>query len=107
MQQFTGCPSTTTMPSPSLYKEPITLNFQQGSKRQIQHDTTRTVPQFSTRINNQAHQQVPQHQQQLLLQEEQQRGYSRPSMDVSGGLLVDHDFGLHDLTVNAFSNDAF
>ncbi|XP_057430388.1 uncharacterized protein LOC130723384 [Lotus japonicus] len=103
VQQFTGCPSTTTMPSPSLYKGPITLNFQQGSRHQIQHNTeTRIMQPSSTRNNNQIYHQL----------QEQQSGYSRPSTttrmdDVSGGLLVDHDFSLHDLTVNSFSNDDF
>lgn len=129
VQQFTGCPSTTTMPSSSLgvHKGPITLNFQQGNKQIIQHNTTtRIMPsQFGSRSRH--HNQVPEtfpwqkEQQDHQIPQQQQSGYhvlpnsgnnsSRPttSMDVSAdhGLLVDNDFSLHDLTVNTFSNDTF
>lgn len=63
-------------------------------------------------------------QQQLMFQEQQQGGNysfdymkssnslptvgsSRPTMEVSDGLLVGNDFSFHDLTVNTFSNDAY
>ncbi|XP_027339244.1 uncharacterized protein LOC113853016 [Abrus precatorius] len=136
VQQFTGCPST-TMSTLGVHKGPITLNFQQGSGQKIQHSASRIILPFrSTKSynNNQVHQ-VPSHlpwqkqeeqvpQQQLL--QEHHNGYSidyvknsgflpssgnsiRPTttMVVSDGLLMDNDFGLHDLTVNSFPNDTF
>ncbi|KAJ1393107.1 hypothetical protein SESBI_35285 [Sesbania bispinosa] len=132
VQQFTGCPST-TMSSSSLgvHKGPITLNFQQGSRQQIHLNTNKIMSPFSSRSYNQVPVQLPwqkepdQMPQQQLLQD-QQSGYSfdygknsnflpnsgnsrlGTSMDVSDdGLILDNDFSLHDLTVNAFSNDTF
>lgn len=125
VQQFTGCPSSTlssTSSSLAIHKGPITLNFQQGSK-EIHHDTTTKVmsSHFSSRSHNHAHH-VP------VSFPQQQSGYSfdhvknnhfaptmgnsssrlsTSNMDASDGLLVDNDFSLHDLTVNAFSSDAF
>ncbi|CAJ2637672.1 unnamed protein product [Trifolium pratense] len=137
VQQFTGCPSTNLAAAGSLgvHKGPITLNFQQGSKQNIQQDqsTARLMPQFSSTSYNQVHHQVtkpfPWKKEQIIqVPQQQQSGYdnsfeyvknnnfvpnsgnssSRPSnLDVSDGLVVDNDFGLHDLTVNEFSNDTF
>ncbi|KAK7260489.1 hypothetical protein RIF29_26578 [Crotalaria pallida] len=120
VQEFTGCPPTptTSMMSSFSNKGPITLNFQQGSKQQVNvhHNNTTTI---TSRI-------MPQLPQQQFLQE-QQSGYysnlehvmkssdflqtttvsnSRPSMEFSDGLLVENnDFGLHEFDVNAFSDD--
>ncbi|XP_061346022.1 uncharacterized protein LOC133291729 [Gastrolobium bilobum] len=117
VQQFTGCPSTVM--SFGVHKGPITLNFQQGSKQKIHHHTTRSMPPFGTRSSNQVHQvaaSLPWQEQPPLMQE-QQSGYSldrvksynyKPCMEVShDGLLMDNDFSLHELTVNAFSNDIY
>lgn len=135
VQQFTGCPSTALSSSSSLgvHKGPITLNFQQGSSKQnVQHDTAaRLMSQLSSTSYNQVHHQVtkpfPWNKEQIQAPRQQQSGYnsfeyvknnnfvpnsgnssSRPSnLDVSDGLVVDNDFGLHDLTVNEFSNNTF
>lgn len=135
VQQFTGCP-TTAMSTLGVHKGPITLNFQKGSsEHKIHHNTsTRAVLPFSDRsyhnnntTNNQLHEvpaslpwQKHQEQQQLPRQQllQQQSGYSfdyvkssgysvSTSMDVSDGLLLDNDFSLSDLTMNAFPNDTF
>lgn len=135
VQQFTGCP-TTAMSTLGVHKGPITLNFQKGSsEHKIHHNTsTRAVLPFSDRSyhnnntnNNQLHEvpaslpwQKHQEQQQLPRQQllQQQSGYSfdyvkssgysvSTSMDVSDGLLLDNDFSLSDLTMNAFPNDTF
>jgi len=119
-----------------VHKGPITLNFQKGSsEHKIHHNTsTRAVLPFSDRSyhnnntnNNQLHEvpaslpwQKHQEQQQLPRQQllQQQSGYSfdyvkssgysvSTSMDVSDGLLLDNDFSLSDLTMNAFPNDTF
>ncbi|KAK8472383.1 hypothetical protein PHAVU_002G189900 [Phaseolus vulgaris] len=117
VQQFTG--SSTTPMSLAIHKGPITLNFQQGTKQQIQHHTreaTRLVPQFGTMISsNQVHQ-VSKPQQHLIMRE-QQSGYwlehvktSDLCLPTSGscmddGFGFDDDFSLHELSVNATSND--
>ncbi|KAL5187857.1 hypothetical protein HKD37_05G013460 [Glycine soja] len=120
VQQFTGCPTTTTM-SLAIHKGPITLNFQQdGTKQHIHHDqhhtkiTTRgAMPPFATISSNQNHASVPFPKQQLM--QEQQSGYFlptysgnsyRPISCVDDGLIFDNDFSLHELTVNAISNDS-
>ncbi|KAE9594284.1 hypothetical protein Lal_00001214 [Lupinus albus] len=132
VQQFTGCPSTTTMSSLIVHKGPITLNFKNGNA------TTRVMQQFGTISDlNQVHQAaasaattkfpLPDQQlepQQQLFQEQYGGGYSfdymksnnflptlgnsRPSMEFSDGLMVGNDFSFHDLnSVNAFSNDTY
>ncbi|XP_061368688.1 uncharacterized protein LOC133311628 [Gastrolobium bilobum] len=127
VQQFTGCPSTTGS-SLGVHKGPITLNFKQGSRQQIHHNTSRIVPPFSSRSYNQVHQvamplpwqkqqdQVPQQQNSYSFDYVKSSDFvptsgnsrSSTSMELSdGSLLVDNDFGLHDLTGNAFSNDNF
>ncbi|KAK7359596.1 hypothetical protein VNO77_01557 [Canavalia gladiata] len=114
VQQFTGCPNTTTMPL-AFHKGPITLNFQQGSKQRIfQSHTTRAMPPFGTTSFNQ---QVPLQKQQdqlasqQLVQEHVKSSDFLPtsgnpySMEISDGLLFDNnDFSLHELT-NTFSSN--
>ncbi|CAL5184464.1 unnamed protein product [Lathyrus oleraceus] len=129
VQQFTGCPSTTSssmsLSSLGVHKGPITLNFQQGSKQNIQHDTStataRLMPQFSSSTGyNQVSRPFPLKMEQIQVAQQLQNGYNSfdyvknndfipnsGNMDVSDGLVVDNDFGLQDLSVNAFSNDAF
>ncbi|XP_058761183.1 VQ motif-containing protein 22-like [Vicia villosa] len=131
VQQFTGCPSTSlsssSLSSLGVRKGPITLNFQQGSSKQnIQHDTSSTttarlMPQFSSTGYNQVSRPFPLKMNQIQVAQQQQNGYNNSydyvnnnsfgsnsgNMDVSDGLVVDNDFGLHDLSVNAFSNDTF
>ena len=123
VQQFTGCPST-TMSSLGVHKGPITLNFQQGTNQQIHTNTiTRTMPPLGSRGYDQVQQvaaaplpwqkQPDQLPQQQFLQEQQGAyflstpGNSRPSLEVSDGLMLDNDFSLHDLTVNAFPSDTY
>ncbi|KAL9314766.1 hypothetical protein ACSQ67_020218 [Phaseolus vulgaris] len=102
VQQFTGCP-TTAMSTLGVHKGPITLNFQKEA----------VSTRFTITQKHQEQQQLP--RQQLL---QQQSGYSfdyvkssgysvSTSMDVSDGLLLDNDFSLSDLTMNAFPNDTF
>ncbi|CAI8590013.1 unnamed protein product [Vicia faba] len=126
VQQFTGCPSTSLSSSSSslgVHKGPITLNFQQGSKQNIQHDTstTRLMPQFSSTGYNQVSRPFPLKMEQIQVAQQQQNRYNSfdyvknnnsfgsnsGNMDVSDGLVVDNDFGLQDLSVNSFSNDTF
>ncbi|XP_058727898.1 VQ motif-containing protein 22-like [Vicia villosa] len=128
VQQFTGCPSTSlssSLSSLGVRKGPITLNFQQGSSKQnIQHDTSSTtarlMPQFSSTSYNQVSRPFPLKMNQIQVAQQQQNGYNSydyvnnnsfgsnsGNIDVSDGLVVDNDFGLHDLSVNAFSNDTF
>lgn len=123
VQQFTGRASTAMSPF-AVHKGPITLNFQQGIRQQIRHDTSGTTSPFGTRTyyNQPHHVAVPlpwQKQQDQV--PKQQSGYSldhvkssdspsscvnsRPSMEASDGLLMVDDFGLHELSLNAFSND--
>ncbi|KAI4297839.1 hypothetical protein L6164_037704 [Bauhinia variegata] len=116
-----------------VHKGPITLNFQQGGQ-QIQHDTSKIMSPYANKpasynqvypvggslLRQNQQEQLPQHQQ----QQQQQSGYnssfdylksnsfvssasnSHPSMEISGGLLMDNDFSLHELTMNnAFSTD--
>ncbi|XP_054804290.1 uncharacterized protein LOC129307379 [Prosopis cineraria] len=141
VQQFTGCPSSTAM-SFEVYKGPITLNFQQGRRQVVHHNTSRkvttTLPFVNTGFSTDVHHQHLQHQQQQQLadqqqwrlqqdhhhhQQQQQTGddnlfeynsgtdlfsssinSSKPSMERSDELIVDHNYSLHDLTMN---NDFF
>lgn len=112
VQQFTGCPSSATM-SFGVHKGPITLNFQQG-RRQAQRNTTRTLTTLTAPFGNtcnydsQVIHQQPADQPQLLQNLHQQsiNNSLMPSMELSDGLLMDHNFSLHDQTMNnAFSND--
>ncbi|XP_047178633.1 VQ motif-containing protein 22 [Vigna umbellata] len=103
VQQFTGCSTTTTM-SLAIHKGPITLNFQQGSKQEITKVTT-PMPHVS------------QPQQPLIMREQQSEYWLEhvkssselcvPSWDswMDNGFGFDDDFSLHELTVNAISND--
>ena len=100
VQQFTGCPRTAM--SFGVHKGPITLDFRQQQQQQqtLHHNTTRIIAPFgNNKVEKLAH---------------QQNGYSFHSsssnsrannMEVSEGLLLDNDFGLHELTVNDFSFD--
>lgn len=119
VQQFTGC-STTTAMSLAIHKGPITLNFQQGTKQHIQHHTTKITtpmpPQFATMISsNQVHR-VSQPQQHLIMTEPQSEYWFEhvensdlcvPSSGscMDDGFGFDDDFSLHEITVNAISND--
>ncbi|XP_014506460.2 uncharacterized protein LOC106766227 [Vigna radiata var. radiata] len=91
VQQFTGCSTTTAMSLP-IHKGPITLNFQQGSKQQIHYHTTN----ITTPMPHVSH---PQHH---LIMRQQQSDLCVPT---SNGFGFDHDFSLHELTLNAISND--
>ncbi|KAG2398509.1 hypothetical protein LR48_Vigan468s002100 [Vigna angularis] len=137
VQQFTGCPSTAMSTLGVHKGPITLNFQKGSSEHKIHHNTTTTpVLPFSGRSynnnsnnKNQLHHQVPaslpwqkleeqQLPQQQLLQ--QQSGYSfdyvkssgfnsvsTTTMDVSDGLLLDNDFSLSDLTMNAFPNDTF
>nr|KYP50267.1 hypothetical protein KK1_027970 [Cajanus cajan] len=124
VQQFTGCPTTITTMSLAIHKGPITLNFQQGGKQQIQHHAkiTRAMPPFgSISSNNQVHQvsvplpwhhkQPEQLPKQQLMQEQQSNSLPssgnsyRPISCMDDGFLFDNDSSLQELTLNAISND--
>ncbi|KAL2343614.1 hypothetical protein Fmac_004899 [Flemingia macrophylla] len=124
VQQFTGCPTTTAM-SFAIHKGPITLNFKQGGKQQIQHHTklAKPMPPFgSISSNNQVHQDsvpLPCHKQpeqvpkQQLMQEQQSNSclpssgnsYRPISCMDDGFLFENNDFIMQELTVNAIYND--
>ncbi|XP_054800347.1 uncharacterized protein LOC129304652 [Prosopis cineraria] len=139
VQQVTGCPSSTAM-SFEVYKGPITLNFQQGRRQVVHHNTSRKVTTtapfgntgFSTDVQHhhlqyQQQQQLADQQQWRLQQDQQQQQQSdddnlfeynsstdlfsrsinslKPSMEISHGLIVDHNYSLHEyMTMN---NDFF
>ncbi|RDX79649.1 hypothetical protein CR513_39901, partial [Mucuna pruriens] len=108
VQQFTGCPTTRAM-SLAIHKGPVTLNFQQQNKQQIQHHATRAMTPFGTINSNQVSLRPLIPWQKLQPEQLPTSGNSslRPisCMDVSDGLLFDNDFSLHQLSLNAISND--
>ncbi|KAK7303870.1 hypothetical protein RJT34_14787 [Clitoria ternatea] len=137
VQQFTGCPSTAMSTLATHKGPITLNFQQGSGHKNTHHNTSKIMFPFTSKsYNNQAHH-VPiaapvpwknqQHQEQVHHHQPQQSGYSfdyvksnglvpttgnsmRPSsgMDVSDdGLLLDNDFSLHDLTVNAFPNDTF
>ncbi|BAT74173.1 hypothetical protein LR48_Vigan45s000200 [Vigna angularis] len=103
VQQFTGCSTTTTM-SLAIHKGPITLNFQQGSKQEITKVTT-PMPHVS---QPQQHLIIrEQHSEYCLDHVKSSTELCVPSWDswMDNGFGFHDDFTLHELTVNAISND--